>query len=106
MILTEEEARMKWCPETRVAIDALGCGSANRFGDGGNSYLGSQTVCIGSACMAWRWGNQGYEEAETSLGQKPKGDGWRQIDRGDSYGLRWRRDTGSRQGYCGKAGKP
>ena len=80
MILTEEEARTKWCPEARVAIDAQGYSAANRFGDDGKSYLGSQTFCIGSACMAWRW----------SLG-----DGIARVVNNSTL-----------TGFCGKAGKP
>lgn len=40
MILTEEEARTKWCPETPRKESADG-------------YLRGQ-YCIGSDCMAWQ----------------------------------------------------
>lgn len=38
MIVTEEEAKTKWCPEVRSENP----GEENMY-------------CIGSACMAWRW---------------------------------------------------
>jgi len=39
--MTEDEAKTKWCPFVRAAGPA----------DPASGYL-----CIGSACMAWRWG--------------------------------------------------
>jgi len=54
-MLTEEEAKTKWCPFARVAgrttsdNAAQGC---NRNYTGGPDSGG---LCIGSACMAWRW---------------------------------------------------
>jgi hypothetical protein len=54
MLLTEAEARQRWCPFSRVADRH---GGVNR-GLGiveDNVLWPSQCVCIASACMAWRW---------------------------------------------------
>lgn len=79
MIVTEEEAKTKWCPEARVAMETHGYGAGNRFGDDRESYVGKQTLCVGAACMAWRW-------AAPVAGVT--------------------RDPAAKLGYCGKAGKP
>jgi len=52
--MTEEEAKMKWCPMARVVIDAVGYASGNRFGgtDEGKE-LYEKCVCIASDCMMW-----------------------------------------------------
>lgn len=109
MILTEEEARTKWCPEARVAIDAQGYSAANRFGDDGKSYLGSQTFCIGSACMAWRWeGDWSDQKIHPNTLEAWAKYGWVKVDdpfEGDD-GTITVRYAGRRVGFCGKAGKP
>lgn len=49
MILTEEEARTKWCPEVQF-VDSSGYGIiSNRDVGARNEY------CIASNCMMWRW---------------------------------------------------
>jgi hypothetical protein len=62
MIVTESEAKEKWCPFSRVAFPAGE--SANRVSDVRLSMSGpdgeyfqrwqKDTHCIGSRCMAWR----------------------------------------------------
>lgn len=44
--MTEDEAKQKWCPMTRMA-DANQGYPMNRGNQGGNG-------CIGSQCMMWR----------------------------------------------------
>lgn len=57
--MTEDEAKTKWCPFARVGSFATGLGSINRgaHADGivRRSTLPDEAMCIGSACMAWRW---------------------------------------------------
>jgi hypothetical protein len=83
MMLTEAEARDRWCPFARAANfdhDAhLPAGSVpvviNRWGHGNErSRPHGDCMCLASRCMAWRW--QGSE------------------------------DRPERRGYCGLAGKP
>ena len=84
--MTEEEARTKWCPFARVAIEwQASIGSANRGAADDEKPL---TRCIGSACMAWRFGQ--YFKAE-------EGHPARTV-------VQW--TTDSTEGYCGLAGKP
>ena len=84
MILTEEEARTKWCPfyqtmAVSTASDDIIEGT-NRAGKFGEQF---RPACIASECMAWRWGQD--------VPRRVKGE-----DDHDMY----------RAGYCGLAGKP
>lgn len=60
MSYTEEEAKTKWCPHTRV-VWTSGNGPANRDMETKAEWpdtfpdFAKQTSCIGSKCMAWRW---------------------------------------------------
>lgn len=61
-MITEEEAKTKWCPFARLS--EMG-GTYNRVGPAAGLY------CIASACMTWRWGiNPGSEQypAGTRIG--------------------------------------
>lgn len=74
MMHAEDEAKTKWCPFGRLSVTDEP--AANRWGNGSDQ----ETKCIGSGCMAWRWGdkiNVGHGGAKT-------------IERG----------------YCGLAGRP
>ena len=53
MLLTEDEAKTKWCPFVRASIYEAADNdvSGNRAGP-----LRESGGCIASACMAWRWG--------------------------------------------------
>ena len=77
--MTEEEAKTKWCPFSRSGI--VGDGVANRPQNFTNGAVDDDRSCIGSACMAWRWGAHDL-----------KIKGGRLVSTDDSY--------------CGLAGKP
>lgn len=90
-MMTEEEARKKWCPFARVIAGEMRDGFMkplrdvaphNRVQEAGSEAddpTWHQTHnCIASECMAWRW----VEEFEPYVGNKP-----------------------STKGYCGLAGK-
>lgn len=61
--MTEDEARMKWCPFSRVLAQTytqqgefkVSTGyNYNRSPDDEEGYITPASMCIGSACMAWR----------------------------------------------------
>lgn len=62
--LTEQQARTKWCPLTRIARDetpswkeATGpiiVGGVNRDALGGTNAMNRSTHCIAGSCMDWR----------------------------------------------------
>jgi hypothetical protein len=63
-MMTEDEAKTKWCPMARTSSALEGCCSINRL------YVSSvttETRCIASDCMAWRCIDR---------------EGWRRPDRG------------------------
>lgn len=51
--MTEDEAKTKWCPQARVPMRAAEC-ARNRGYIDGKAFLPEGTLCIASACMAWR----------------------------------------------------
>lgn len=53
--MTEDEAKTKWCPFARPGqVQPADCGElrGNRMMNGD---VDGGALCIGSACMAWRW---------------------------------------------------
>ena len=87
MLLTEDEAKQRWCPFSRTAFQY-------RHGDGDAMVVANRaendnpiTDCIASQCMAWRW----------RVGPPSKQD--RASYRETSAMPEW-------EGYCGLAGKP
>lgn len=98
MLTTEDEAKTKRCQES-FGDGFVGSGTAqamsipaNPFGYGSSAgalVTSSPAMCIGSACMAWRW--RGWVDPQRADGHV--------YEHGD------RRAT-SHVGYCGKAGRP
>lgn len=54
MILTEEEARTKWCPEVRFVIGPNTPTWQGSWWDS-RGETGKPPLCIASNCMMWRW---------------------------------------------------
>lgn len=89
MILSEEEAKMRWCPQARSIGRSTDVGNNQRTFSGYNRdhESGNMPACIASSCMFWRWS----EEKKI-----------RDIDLVTSDVV----DLPPRRGYCGIADKP
>ena len=97
-MLTEEQARTKWCPFARtIAQHHTGYGTVNRYmtseGRGGGPF--QDCLCIASDCMWWRWSSSDLIYLETG---EPVLEG--QVYKTDEVELR------GALGYCGIAGAP
>jgi hypothetical protein len=61
MILTEEEAKKRWCPHARIFQSNVSSLSFNRHLEIKNGNISRMldvppgAQCIGSKCMAWTW---------------------------------------------------
>lgn len=59
--MTEDEARQKWCPFSRIADPNAMTGGNRRYRQQGGGAAPAKhafnqaTRCIASECMAWRW---------------------------------------------------
>lgn len=96
-LLTEVEAKTKWCPLARV-VETDDAGEPVQGWPVGNhasdaSYAHPRARCIGSACMAWR------TATETDQGIERPDPSWR---RHPSVKEIWERTVG----YCGAFGRP
>ena len=74
--MTEAEAKTKWCPFARVSTDSTDNNAANRYApqdenDTANFLV--ESMCIGSACMAWRMQrqNEDYGHGFCGLAGRP-----------------------------------
>jgi len=89
--MTEDEARMKWCPKCGRGINKDG------------SWM---FPCIASDCMMWRWDGDEKEYTFTKQWE----DGWKYEPYRNEVTLqlndRWARSSHSRKGHCGLGGKP
>lgn len=78
MLVTEEEAKAKWCPFARENDGGFRPTTVNRG-------IGETCNCLASACMAWRRKWPGIPDDATITGSPT---------------------VVSAHGYCGLAGKP
>jgi hypothetical protein len=57
MLMTEQEAKTKWCPMARVDVGGEGVAAVNRrevrTKQAGDTWAGLNSNCIGSGCMVW-----------------------------------------------------
>ena len=115
MILTEDEAKTKWCPYFQVSTSV--CGEYSNQDVQVNRNLDSTVCnCVASKCMAWCWvkmtniiisgrckkclGNYYYEYKAT--GEQLKNG--MHCNCGDRQ--HHSKPTFVQKGYCGLAGKP
>ena len=72
MLLTEEEARTKWCPHVRDLNDESSGNTAYNFStkEGRNPEFAR---CIASDCTQWRWHCSPENVDVPEYGQKPTG---------------------------------
>ena len=68
MLLTEEQAREKWCPMARVEID--GGHLVNKLDKKWDP------LCIASDCMMWRWGEPVLDGKNARQGYCGLAGGW------------------------------
>lgn len=85
-MLTEQEAKEKWCPQVRrssvLAETYMGAPTVATAINRGST---KNTNCIGSECMMWRWDQRSKHDGGYPGSPTPK--------------EKW-------TGYCGLAGKP
>lgn len=105
-MMTENEAKTKWCPMARFQ-GGNDKSAFNRFHGFMRDGLPG-LLCIGSDCMAWRAVPEQFERKRTSAGKLPDGDGWKadlDADPKDG-GIWWKRSIAPAGGYCGAFGEP
>ena len=94
MILTEAEAKTKWCPFARELVHQLSSGAVIV-----NNRVAADAPCMASGCMAWRWA-QGGDVFADGAAKCPAGHFAEQCGCTPDRVVRLQR------GYCGLAGKP
>lgn len=90
-MMTEEEAKGKWCPFARYAMREEPAANRWKQSEGADEPHALNPVpcrCIGSACMAWRWSAGATFDAKRGFFVQDLGE----------HGV------GHARGYCGLAG--
>jgi len=93
--VSEEEAKTKWCPQTLQARLMVTDHVKLPVEMGG-------ALCIGSACMAWRWAEQPPEIERTIWPSNPAERRKMQAEEEARLVEKFKR----RKGFCGLAGRP
>ncbi len=112
-MMTEDEAKTKWCPQYQVATSGGDVSSTfetdnrpeehEQIGEKEwrrTGFMHPMARCIGSACMAWRLGSEAFERATGKTVRNPL-ERIHQGAKASDFDLRW-----SNTGYCGLAGRP
>lgn len=83
---TEDKAKTKWCPHARITASD-GAPPHNRFFSDASCEESLECMCVGSACMAWRWSQPQtrYVPEDSAAALQPQH---------------------SPTGYCGLSGRP
>lgn len=102
-MMTEDEAKTKWCPHAVPAHWSFN--EANIVRDA--SQTSSECLCLASRCMSWRWvhtlrNGMGKDETEKLVADDWKVTSWQVGVHGATFSLSKRTD----HGYCGLSGKP
>ena len=96
MLVTEKDAKTKWCPMVRAVIDG-------------------QDRCMGRSCMFWRWNpgqTRGFLPVDDASAPRPKNvpKSWELYvsydDRPDGWHEPDAEFTARRLGFCGNAVRP
>lgn len=101
MILTEEEAKGKRCQESFSAcreVSDRGHIYASVSTGGAFASYTAPAMCIGSACMAWRWKRGSVFHPAPPDPDNPGVAHFIEIEN--------RGDYSKTHGFCGKAGRP
>lgn len=111
-MLTEDQAKTKWCPFVRQAAilqdPVAGVAAVNRATPPDGEHHRLEFVsCIGSDCMAWR-PVRVHDHRSRHLISKATG---KRVNAGYSPEVEWQLDDPNEPepapcGYCGLAGRP
>lgn len=111
MIVSEKDAKTKWCPQARVASPWNRDVPINRVAaiyNNEQDHPPGGTKCLGSGCMLWRW----LQPALQEMRRNPV-EGWEHVvadpddpEVGDYWLQPLEEAQARRLGYCGLAGKP
>lgn len=125
-MLTEDEARQKWCPFARTTmyirgdvpelekpLDVMGHAANRVVTDDAALNASIQealdgcggTKCLGSRCMAWRWGSEPREVGTDMKCEHCGGTGVLNADE-CPHCVTGYQTEGVLVGYCGLADKP
>lgn len=102
-MITEAEAKTKWCPMARASDWREPPLTINRNERGSPD---ADCLCIASACMAWRKGSKAVSEFYVTHDGKEERWNWDPTGHRGYEGYTVRKVNGDEKGCCGLAGKP